>query len=206
MNTTRFGASLMLLSAIAMPAAADDVYYDTARVLSVTPQTERINNPRQECRTDYVRESYSSGDRDIGGSIIGGIAGGLLGSQIGKGKGRIAGAAVGAATGAIVGDRIDNSGRRDSGYSTRTVERCVQVDDWQVVNRGYLVTYRYNGRDYTTSMANDPGDTVSVRVSIAPEYRKNVVSYIPGQVQHDNGWQRGWDKRGHGRDRDGWND
>jgi len=191
----------MLLSVIALPASADDVYYDTARVLSAMPQTERINSPRQECHTEYTRDSYyQSGDRDVAGSIIGGIAGGLIGSQIGKGKGRIAGAAVGAATGAIVGDRIDNSGRRDSGYSTRPVERCVQVDNWQTVNRGYLVTYRYNGRDYTTSMANDPGDTVSVRVSIAPEYRNNVVSYVPGYERHDNGYHRGWDKRGRDRE------
>ena len=205
MNTNRFGASLMLLSVIALPASADDVYYDTARVLSAVPQTERINSPRQECRTEYSRDSYyQSGDRDVAGSIIGGIAGGLIGSQIGKGKGRIAGAAVGAATGAIVGDRIDNSGRRDSGYSTRPIERCVQVDNWQTVNRGYLVTYRYNGRDYTTSMANDPGDTVSVRVSIAPEYRNNVVSYVPGFERHDNGYHRGWDKRGRDRDDDRW--
>ncbi len=201
MNTNRFGASLMLLSVIALPASADDVYYDTARVLSAMPQTERINSPRQECHTEYTRDSYyQSGDRDVAGSVIGGIAGGLIGSQIGKGKGRIAGAAVGAATGAIVGDRIDNSGRRDSGYSTRPVERCVQVDNWQTVNRGYLVTYRYNGRDYTTSMANDPGDTVSVRVSIAPEYRNNVVSYVPGYERHDNGYHRGWDKRGRDRE------
>lgn len=202
MNASKLGASVMLMSAIALPASADDTYYDTARVLSVVPQTERINNPRQECHVDYVRESYSrSDDRDVAGSIIGGIAGGLIGSQIGKGKGRIAGAAVGAATGAIVGDRIDNSGRREPGYSTRPVERCVQIDDWQTVNRGYLVTYRYNGRDYTTTMPNDPGSTVSLRVSIVPDHRDRVVSYVPGYARHDNGWHRGWDKGRRDHDR-----
>lgn len=60
MNTNRFGASLMLLSVIALPASADDVYYDTARVLSAVPQTERINSPRQECRTEYSRDSYGN--------------------------------------------------------------------------------------------------------------------------------------------------
>lgn len=198
MNAYKFGASLLVASAIALPAAADDVYYDNARVVSVTPQTERVNNPRQECHTEYSRDSYyQSGDRDIGGSIIGGIAGGLIGSQIGKGKGRIAGAAVGAATGAIVGDRIDNSDRRDYGYNSRPVERCTQIDNWQIVNRGYLVTYRFNGRDYTTTMPNDPGDTVSVRVTVAPEPRRNVAGYVPGYppvyAPHDNGWHRGHD-------------
>ena len=194
MNAYKIGATLLFAGAIALPAAADDVYYDTARVLSVTPQVERVNAPRQECRTEYSRDSYySSGDRDIGGSIIGGIAGGLIGSQIGKGKGRIAGAAVGAATGAIVGDRIDNDDRR-GGYVNRPIERCTQIDNWQTVTRGYLVTYRFNGRDYTTTMPNDPGNTINVRVSVAPEPRSNVA-YVPGYPQRDNGWHGGWDRR-----------
>lgn len=180
MNTIRFSASLLLLGAVALPAAADDAYYDTARVLSVTPQTERINTPRQDCRTDYDRDVYyDSGKRDVGGAILGGITGGLIGSQIGKGRGRIAGAAVGAAAGAIVGDRIDNSDRR--GYAGRPVERCVSIDDWHTVNRGYLVTYRYNGRDYTTTMPHDPGRNVRVRVAIAPEFGDDRTAYlVPG--------------------------
>ena len=76
MNTKTFVVSLALAGAVSLPALADDVYYDTARVLAVTPQTERVNMPRQECRTEYIRESSVSGDRDIGGAIIGGIAGG----------------------------------------------------------------------------------------------------------------------------------
>jgi len=200
-NAYKFGATQMfagaMVLAISLPAAADDVYYDTARVLSAIPQTERVNMPRQECQTEYT-QSYNSGDRDIGGSIIGGIAGGLIGSQIGKGKGRIAGAAVGAATGAIVGDRIDNSDRHD-GYSTRPVERCYQVDNWQVVNRGYLVTYRFNGRDYTTNMPNDPGSTINVRVSVAPDVSARV-GYLEPAYRVDNG-RRGWERHDHDHDR-----
>lgn len=186
MKTSNISIALILAGVMAQPAMADDVYYDTARVLSVAPQAERVNMPRQECHTEYIRESN---DRSIGGAIIGGIAGGLLGSQIGKGNGRVAGAAVGAATGAIVGDRVDNSG--NNGYSTRPVDRCEMVDNWQTVIRGYLVTYRYNGRTYTATMPNDPGDTLSVRVAVAPEVDKRV-SY---NDRPDNGWHRGWGKR-----------
>ena len=193
MKALKISTALMLVGAIASPAMADDTYYDTARVLSVVPQAERVNTPHQECHTEYVRESVSSGDRDIGGSIIGGIAGGLLGSQIGKGKGRIAGAAVGAATGAIVGDRIDNSDR-DNVYATRPVDRCVTVDNWQTVTRSYQVTYRFNGRDYTTTLPRDPGNTLRVRVAVAPDYDSHVSYLEPGD-RHDNGWHRGWDKR-----------
>lgn len=203
MNAFKLGASIMLMGAVALPAMADDVYYDTARVVSVTPQTERVNSPRQDCRTEYIRESTSSGDRDIGGAIIGGIAGGLLGSQIGKGNGRVAGAAVGAATGAIVGDRIDNSGRREGGYRSRPVEHCTTVDNWQTVTRNYLVSYRYNGRLYTTTMPNDPGDTLRLRIAVAPDVDgRDVVGYLPGYAP-DNGRHRGWDK--HHREHD-WDD
>ncbi|HQR50514.1 MAG TPA: glycine zipper 2TM domain-containing protein [Methylophilaceae bacterium] len=191
MNAYKFGTVLIVASTVAMPAAADDVYYDTARVLSVTPQTERVNSPRQECRTEYIQESYRSGDRDIAGSIIGGVAGGLLGSQFGKGNGRVAAAAVGAATGAVVGDRIDNSDRQS--YASRPVERCSTVDNWQTVNRGYLVTYRFDDRDYTTVMAYDPGRTMRVRVSIAPEEGERV-SYLEPAYRRDAGLHRGWDK------------
>ncbi|MCX7627709.1 MAG: glycine zipper 2TM domain-containing protein [Methylophilaceae bacterium] len=203
MNAKNWGAAVLLTGTMAMPAMADDVYYDTAQVIAVTPRTERINSPRQECHTEYVREYYSSsGDRDIAGAIIGGIAGGLLGSQIGKGNGKVAGAAVGAATGAIVGDRIDNSDRREGGYRTRPVEHCTMVDNWQTVIRNYLVTYRYNGRLYTTTLPSDPGDTLRVRIAITPDYDgREVIGYVPGYAR-DNGWHRGWGK--HRRDR--WDD
>ena len=201
MNAKNIGVSIMLMGCVSMPAMADDVYYDTARVISVTPQTERVNNPRQECHTEYIRESYRSDDRDVAGAIIGGIAGGLLGSQIGKGNGKVAGAAVGAATGAIVGDRIDNSDRHD-GYRSRPVEHCASVDNWQTVTRNYLVSYRYNGRVYTTTMPSDPGDSIRVRIALAPDYEsREVVSYLPGYPR-DNGWHRGWDNHRRGHDWD----
>lgn len=205
MNLFKLSTTVLLAGSFSLPAMADESFYDTARVLSVMPQVERINNPRQECHTEQVRESYyQSGDRDIGGAIIGGIAGGLLGSQIGKGKGRIAGAAVGAATAALVGDRIDNSDKRDSGYRTRPVERCVYVDNWQTVTRNYLVTYRYNDHDYTTTLNYDPGSTMRVRVAVAPEpVAKDVVGYLPG---YPAGRDDDWGRRGRRHDHGHWDD
>lgn len=202
MNAYKIGATLLVMSTISLPAMADDVYYDTARVISVTPQTERINNPRQECRTEYIRDSYyGSGERDVGGAIIGGIAGGLIGSQIGKGSGRIAGAAVGAATGAIVGDRIDNSDK--SGYSRRGVERCTVVDNWQTVNRGYRVSYRFDGRTYETVMPYDPGNKIRVRIAVAPELdNRGPLSFLDQVSPRDNGADRWRDQ--HRRERGHW--
>lgn len=164
----------MLAAAFATPALAEHEYFDEARVVAITPQTERVNYPREECHTEYVRESVSS--RSPVGAIIGGIAGGLLGSQVGKGNGRVAGAAVGAGVGAVVGDRMST---RQSGYETRPVEHCTTVDHWETVNRGYLVTYHYNGRDYTTLTDHDPGRTIRVRVAVSPEEVSRISYYEP---------------------------
>lgn len=157
---------------VAMPALADhdrDGYFDEAKVISAVPQVERVNEPRQECRTEYVRESYSvREDRSPTGSIIGGIAGGLLGSTIGRGNGRVAAAAVGAGVGAVVGDRMSANQRDSYGSRERPVERCVTVDNWHTVERGYLVTYRYNGRDYDTVTNQHPGQSIRVRVAVMP--------------------------------------
>ena len=186
----------MLVASFATQAIADQ-YTDTARVLSVSPQTERVNMPRQECRTEYQQQSYSNnnGGNSIAGAVIGGIAGGLLGNTIGRGKGRVAAAAVGAGVGAIAGDRISNNNNSTS-YRSVPVETCYQVDNWQTVNAGYLVTYEYNGRTYSTVMNNDPGRYIDVNVAVTPNSRAGSrVSYIePIEYNQSRGNHRGWDK------------
>lgn len=164
----------VVAAGFSVPAMAEHEYFDEARVIAVTPQTERVNFPRQECHTEYVRESVST--RSPVGAIIGGIAGGLLGSQVGKGNGRVAGAAVGAGVGAVVGDRMSS---RENGYTTRPVEHCTTVDHWQTVTNGYHVTYRYNGRDYTTFSETDPGDRIRIRVAVAPDNQREEHYYEP---------------------------
>lgn len=188
----KFVTPALMAASVSMPAMADDEYFDYARVLAVTPQTERVNVPREQCHTEYVRESYNSYDRSPVGAIIGGIAGGLLGSQIGKGNGRVAGAAVGAGVGAVVGDRIGSVQR--TGYSTRPVEHCAVVDDWQTVNRGYLVTYRYNGREYSTVTDTYPGESIRVRVAVAPGHGAERIRYDDYDDRDERYDGRHWDR------------
>ena len=195
-------APALLAASFATPVMADDMYNDTARVLSVSPQTERVNMPREECRTEYQQQSYRD-DRDhsIAGAVIGGIAGGLLGNTVGRGSGRVAAAAVGAGVGAIAGDRIANS--RNNVYATRTVpvQSCYQVDNWQTVNSGYLVTYEYNGRTYNTVTSEHPGRYIDVNVAVAPNSR--VVSQV-GYLEPAY-YDKPGKRKGHGRHRD-WDD
>lgn len=186
---------LTAMAAFASPALADDQYIDSARVLSVTPQTENVNMPRQECRTEYQQQSYSNSNHSIMGAVIGGVAGGLLGNTVGRGSGRVAAAAVGAGVGAIAGDRIT----RNNTVSTRAVpvETCYQVDNWQTVNAGYLVTYEYNGRTYNTVSSVDPGDFIEVNVMVAPNSR--VVSQV-NYIEPGNGVNPRWNNgRGYGK-------
>lgn len=168
--------SSMVMMAASQVAFADAEYIDRARVLSVAPQVQQINQPRQECHTEYVRESVYESSRSNTGAIVGGVAGGLLGSTIGRGNGRIAAAAVGAGVGAIVGDRVGNQNTYgNERIVTRPIEQCVMVDQWQTVTTGYMVNYEYQGRQYSTMMDRDPGPVLDVAVSVRP----NVVQIQP---------------------------
>ena len=192
-QTLLFG---LIAATVSLPALAshDDAYEDSARVISVTPQFERVNTPRQECRTEYVRESYyENRDRSNTGAIIGGLAGGLVGSRFGGGKGRIATAVLGAGLGAIVGDRYDNNDLNNRGrerVESRPVERCFSVDNWNQVPGGYLVNYEYNGRQYTTLTNQDPGRFIPVHVEVRPNGYVSEVSYR-GYDNNDNDNGRG---------------
>ncbi len=204
-NTLLLG---LIAATVSMPVLADDNYEDRARVISVTPQLQRVNNPRQECRTEYVRESYYEAprDRSLGGAIIGGLAGGLLGHTVGRGNGKVAAAAVGAGVGAIVGDRVDNDrGYNDRGrerVESRPVERCVTVDNWSQVPAGYLVNYEYNGRQYSTVTDRDPGRFIPVNVNVRSNGYVADVSYSNGGDDDDyRGRGYGHYKRKH-HDRD----
>ena len=194
----------MLAAVLATPAMATDQYNDMARVISATPQTERVNVPRQECRTEYQQQSYSRGGNNMAGAIIGGVAGGLLGNTVGRGNGRVAAAAVGAGLGAIVGNNVANNNSYRQGTRTVPVESCYQVDNWQTVTTGYLVNYEYNGRSYTTVTTDRPGRYIDVNVAVAPQ--RQAVTQIDYNDQFDDArWDD--DRRGrhdHGRHR-GWN-
>ena len=124
-------------------------------------------------------------DRTIGaGTVIGAIIGGVIGHQFGGSSGgRDVGTGVGIAVGGLVGNQIDNTPATAPGYTpqaigparvdyvpeTRTVQRCRTVYDSRDEVTGYNVAYRYQGRDYTTRMAYDPGTTMNVQVNLAVE-------------------------------------
>lgn len=191
----------LVAAVFATPAMAEHQYADTARVLSVTPQTERVNMPRQECRTEYQQQSYRShNDHSITGAVIGGIAGGLLGNTVGRGSGRVAATVLGAGVGAIAGNSIDNRHRGVVTTESVPVQTCYQVDNWQTVNAGYFVTYEYNGRTYNTVTTSHPGRYIDVDVAVAPNSRVvSQVTYIEPTSYDSHEWHNGRSCRGKGK-------
>lgn len=163
--------SLLALSALSMAHAGD--FDDFGRVVSVAPQVEQFNQPRQECRTEYVqvqRQPQQQQQRGIGGSIIGGLAGGLLGNQVGGGSGRSVATAAGAIAGAIAGDRVENNQQMQAPPppSEEQVRQCRMVDHWESRTNGYAVTYEYHGRNFTSVLPYDPGQRVRLHVAVTP--------------------------------------
>ena len=152
---------------------------------------ETVTTDRRVPAQGYVAAGYQPqpaaqvSDRTIGaGTVIGAIIGGVLGHQFGSSSGgRDVGTGVGIAVGGLVGNQIDNAPPTAPGYApqaagparvdyapeTRTVQRCRTVYDARDEVTGYNVAYRYQGRDYTTRMAYDPGATMNVQVNLAVE-------------------------------------
>jgi uncharacterized protein YcfJ len=162
----------LLISALglcALPFAQAGDFDDYGRVVRVQPRVERVRQPHQECRTEYVQVPVQQ-QRNAGGSVVGGIVGALLGSQVGGGNGKVAAAAGGAIAGAMVGDHMENDGRSSNGaVQEQAVRQCRTVDSVETRNAGYDVTYEYRGHTYTTLMDRDPGDRVRLHVSVQPD-------------------------------------
>ena len=165
--------------------------YQYARVVDVEPlyRYVDVDVPRRECWTEtrYVHDYDDYGDRghryrDRSSSalptIAGGVIGGVVGRQFGSGKGRDAMTVLGTLVGAAVAhDRSHDGYRRDDRYTSsyRTVrshpvQRCETRYETRTEREidGYLVTYRYAGRDYTTRTWEHPGDRIRVQVDVIP--------------------------------------
>ncbi|GAB2895405.1 hypothetical protein GCM10027046_25760 [Uliginosibacterium flavum] len=162
---TQFRPALALITLLALPGAQAADFTDHARVLDVVPRVQQVNEPREECHTEYRRiESRERGPN--AGALIGGVAGAILGHQVGRGGGRDAATAVGAITGAIVGNQI---GSREREIGERPERICRLVDNWVSRTDSYDVRYEYQGHEYSAVLPYDPGRRLRLHVSITPD-------------------------------------
>ena len=145
--------------------------YDEAEVLDAEPVHELVRHitPREECRLERVpaRVAHRSGTAPIVGAVIGGAIGNAVGHNK---RNKQVGAIVGAVLGGSIGADIAREHDRHRGRAWERREICRVVEDItheeEIV--GYNVTYRYGGRTHTARMSRDPGDSVRVRVRVAP--------------------------------------
>lgn len=150
--------------------------YDYARVLSAQPIVRyvTVRRPVQECweETEYYRvDDLPRGI--VGKTLLGAVLGGVIGHQIGSGRGNDIATVAGTIIGASV---AKDAAIRRAGYSTREysrpVTRCKTNYETYEEERidGYRVVYAYNGQKYATTMPDDPGRKLRIRVDVRPAH------------------------------------
>ena len=190
--------TLVVLSMLSLPAAAwadhdGEGWREYARVTEVTPlyRSVEVSVPHRECYEDYERVEDRGRGRGRGHGrteraspvpiLAGGVIGGVIGRQFGDGRGRDAMTAIGALVGAAVANEAsrgagyldDDYDHRRTRYSParyRSVERCEIAYETRYRQEpdGYLVTYEYEGRMFTTRTDVHPGRRIPVDVEVRP--------------------------------------
>lgn len=135
-------------------ASAADIL---ARVISSTPVVQQVAVPRQVCNNQQVVvEQPKSG----GGALLGAVAGGAVGNAIGNGGGRALATMIGLVGGAVVGDRVESGNSQ-----VQNVQRCGTQTFYENRPSYFNVVYEYQGTQYNTQMASDPGQYVRLQVT-----------------------------------------
>lgn len=137
-----------------MPASAMDIL---ARVISSTPVVQQVAVPRQVCSNQAV---ITQAPKSGAGALMGAIAGGAAGNAIGNGGGRAAATMIGLVGGAMIGDRIEGPNTQ-----VQNVQQCTTQTFYENRPSHYNVVYEYQGTQYNTQMANDPGGYVRLQVT-----------------------------------------
>ena len=148
---------ILLLSALTLVSGLATAQ-ETGRVISSTPILQQVSVPRQVCSQQQVAVEQP---RSGAGALMGGIAGGAMGNAIGGGSGRAAATMLGVLGGVILGNNIEGPGPTQ----VQTVQNCSTQTFYETRNAGYSVVYEYAGKQYTTTLAADPGATISLQVS-----------------------------------------
>ena len=181
-------ATLVLSLCISMGSGtslANGGFFVKARVVDVNPiyETLEVSYPEERCWNERVRHTRHGYGRSYTPAIAGAIIGGVAGNQFSKGSRRDALTVAGALLGASVGRDF---GRRSGSSSYVTTERrCEVVDRFEEQEQlvGYDVSYRYQGRVFTTRTDSHPGKFIQVKVQVEP-----TQDYAYNRYQGDNEW------------------
>jgi uncharacterized protein YcfJ len=167
--------AILLATSVAAQAGHPERYTDTAKVISAEPiyRTLEITTPERRCWDEPV-ERYHANQHGYTGTVLGGIIGGVVANKVSRGHGR--GRDVATVAGALLGSAIghDISHKKSGGYYTTSSERRCEVIErtsYEEELVGYDVTYRYQGRLFTTRTDEYPGKRIPVNVDVRPVRR-----------------------------------
>jgi uncharacterized protein YcfJ len=134
-----------------------------AEVVAVTPVTERIETPREECHEEQVtRRKPVKDQHQVVGSVLGAVAGGLLGDALGGGGSNKGAKIAGAAAGGYAGNKTQEKMQQGATYTT-TETVCKTVTDVSERTVGFDVDYRIGEKAGRVRMDHDPGDVIPLR-------------------------------------------
>jgi len=164
---------------------ADGGFFVKARVVDASPiyETIQVSYPEERCWNERVRHTRQGYGRSYTPAIAGAIIGGVAGNQFSKGSKRNVLTAAGALLGASLGRDFTRPAGRSS-YVT-TERHCEVVDRYEEQDQlvGYDISYRYNGRIFTTRTDAHPGKFIRVKVQVEP-----TQDYAYNRYQGDNDW------------------
>lgn len=173
-KTIGIAVAAVLGASTAMAAGdyAGESFYIEAPVVSVRPLVEivQVSTPQEICWNEQVQRHVRDHSRGPStATIVGTVLGAAIGNNVAHGddrkSARIAGALLGGAIGRDVGAR--NAPGRTFVTTERRCETEYVSEERERVS-GYRVRYVYEGREFVTRTARDPGDTLRLRVSVAP--------------------------------------
>ncbi len=173
--TTLLSLLSLLTTLFSQNLWAENSFTDWATVTRVEP-VERlytVKRPVEKCWMETVQAAptYSHGNDSFTNEIIGGLLGGVAGNQLGKGRGKDVMTLAGAALGASIANDYQQTAPADTSSRYREVERCETIYETEERRERshYRVSYRYNGKTYTTTSKTLPGESLRVRVTVTPE-------------------------------------
>lgn len=176
---------LVALTAAGLLASAGASAMDImARVISSTPVVQQVAVPRQVCDNQQI---VTQAPKTGGGALLGAVAGGAAGNAIGNGGGRAVATMLGLFGGAILGDRIEGPGSQQ----LQTVQHCSTQTYYENRPSHFNVVYDYQGTQYNTQMATDPGQFVRLQMTpVGGMSSPPQPAFQNPQVQHNQIYQQ----------------
>ena len=92
----------------------------------------------------------------------------MIGNQFGDGSAKIATTLVGTVVGGVIAHKLDYNKQSYYGYKDRSDCRINRRHHNKQHIDSYKVTYKYQGKKFTTIMDHHPGKRIPISVSVRP--------------------------------------